>query len=63
ITIMGDFFLHPEGVLPELEVQLIGVKLDADAIAFAIDRFLTEKEAKIIGANPSDIAAAIMLAV
>jgi len=62
ITILGDFFLHPEHVLEEIEVSLIGVRLSEDTITERLISVLEKNHAKLIGASARDFANAIMAA-
>jgi lipoate---protein ligase len=45
IKITGDFFLYPEESLDELEANLIGTKLEKDAIKQKIEKSLNYSEA------------------
>ena len=45
IKITGDFFLYPEESLDELEVNLIGTKLEQNAIKQKIEKCLIYSEA------------------
>jgi lipoate---protein ligase len=45
ITIAGDFFLHPEESLDELEANLIGTKLEKDIVKQKIEKCLNHSEA------------------
>ena len=45
ITIAGDFFLYPEEALETLEADLIGTKLERDALKKKIDYGLKDSEA------------------
>jgi len=45
ITIAGDFFLYPEEALETLEVDLIGTKLERDALKKVSDNCLKDSEA------------------
>ncbi|UCE09321.1 MAG: hypothetical protein JSW61_10115 [Candidatus Thorarchaeota archaeon] len=63
VTIMGDFFLHPEDALSDLEERLKGVYLESSSIKSVIADFLSKSGTQIIGADPADIATAIMMAV
>jgi lipoate-protein ligase A len=45
IKITGDFFLYPEEGLDELEVNLIGTKLEEDAVKQKIEKCLNYSEA------------------
>jgi len=59
ITILGDFFLHPETTIEDIESALIGCKIDIPTITMLIQDVLQESESTLIGAEPSDIAKAI----
>jgi hypothetical protein len=45
ITITGDFFLYPEEALDQLELNLIGAKLDRDVVKGTIEKSLNQSEA------------------
>ncbi|MFW9846383.1 MAG: lipoate protein ligase C-terminal domain-containing protein [Candidatus Thorarchaeota archaeon] len=60
ITILGDFFLHPEEVLDELEEGLRGVQLSESHITKSIQDVLDRNECTLIGAAASDFAQAII---
>jgi lipoate---protein ligase len=45
ITIAGDFFVYPEEALESLEANLIGTKLERDALKQEIDKCLKNSEA------------------
>lgn len=62
ITIMGDFFLHPEETVLALEEQLVGLKPDRTILTESIQKVLDKKNALLIGAEAKDIAEAIMMA-
>jgi hypothetical protein len=62
ITILGDFFLHPEDTLVEMERGLIGTIAEEDTIASIIQGILDRHEAVLIGATARDLAKAIMSA-
>ncbi|MFW9850578.1 MAG: lipoate protein ligase C-terminal domain-containing protein [Candidatus Thorarchaeota archaeon] len=63
IILTGDFFLHPEVVLDEIEKGLIGVNLDETSIRSSIDQILRNNGAVLIGASSTDFAHAILLAI
>lgn len=44
IAITGDFFVYPEEKLEELELNLIGTKLQRDAIMNNIEKWLVDSE-------------------
>ncbi|MHA2358959.1 MAG: lipoate protein ligase C-terminal domain-containing protein [Candidatus Thorarchaeota archaeon] len=62
ITILGDFFLHPEETIQEIESTLAGVKLNSTSIESIITKVIVKSDAKLIGASPEDFVTAIMMA-
>ncbi|MBD3407588.1 MAG: hypothetical protein GF411_15835 [Candidatus Lokiarchaeota archaeon] len=62
VMILGDFFLHPENTIVELEDHLAGKPLDEEILSSDIDSFLSESKATLIGADGSSIAKAILIA-
>lgn len=60
ITILGDFFLHPEDTLPQIEQGLVGTTADEDCITDVIQSVLDTQKAVLIGASARDLAKAIM---
>jgi lipoate---protein ligase len=44
ISITGDFFLYPEETLDQIELGLIGTRLDRDAIRVIIEERLNQSE-------------------
>lgn len=65
IQISGDFFLHPEESLPEIEKQLLGLPKNSTPQQFAdkIHEGLAAQKAAFIGVTPEDIAQTIQEAV
>jgi hypothetical protein len=63
LQLTGDFFMQPETDLEELEVQLIGSRVDFATIDSAILGFFSKKKTVITGASPSDFAYIINQAV
>ena len=59
ITILGDFFLHPETTIEDIESALIGCKIDISSITILIQDVLKNSDSTLIGAEPIDIAKAI----
>jgi hypothetical protein len=59
ITILGDFFLHPESTIEAIEDKLRGCRIDRNLITSEIQDVLNKHNAVIIGATASDIAKAI----
>ncbi|MFX1603638.1 MAG: lipoate protein ligase C-terminal domain-containing protein [Promethearchaeota archaeon] len=62
ITILGDFFLHPEDTLEGMEQGLIGTRAEESTIARVIQNILDRHKAVLIGATARDLAKAIMMA-
>ena len=64
IKLTGDFFLHPEDVLPDIEKALanMGWPADEDQYVDAIQIVLDAQRAVFIGVAPLDIARAILAA-
>jgi len=62
IKITGDFFLHPETLIDEMEAALVNKPLNEGVIAGTIERLMKERDATLIGASPEDIAKCIMMA-
>lgn len=63
IKITGDFFLHPETLIEELEETLLGQPLDEITLTSSIEVLLTKRNATLLGASPADFAKCIMMAV
>lgn len=59
VTILGDFFLHPESTIELIESALIGCKIDTEIITKKIQIVLDTSQSILIGAEPRDIANAI----
>jgi lipoate-protein ligase A len=62
VTITGDFFIHPESVLVEIEKGLAGIKIETNDILLHISEIVKEYNALLIGLSPEDLVHAIMLA-
>jgi lipoate-protein ligase A len=62
ITLLGDFFLHPEYALEQIEASLRGVHLSKAAIINEIEKVMERNQATLIGASIEDFAQAIMSA-
>ncbi|HIE14754.1 TPA: hypothetical protein EYP70_05720 [Candidatus Bathyarchaeota archaeon] len=62
VIITGDFFLHPEEIIEDLERSLIGRSLEEESITEHIDKFLKDRGALLLGASPKDLAKCIILA-
>lgn len=61
IKIYGDFFLHPEDSIEDIEKSLVGVKSDADEslIASIISEVVDVKGIEMIGITPEAVAKVI----
>ena len=62
LTILGDFFLHPEDTIEKIEEALIGCTLDENMLKKKIDTVLKENESILVGASSSDIVKVILIA-
>lgn len=62
IRIMGDFFLHPEELIEELEETLIGSYLEEERLGKSIKAFFQKKRATLLGAASEDFAKCIIMA-
>lgn len=62
VKITGDFFLHPEETLAELEACLVGLALplQADIITQTLQAVLDQSGALLVGLTPADLAAAMV---
>lgn len=62
IVITGDFFIHPESTLPEIEKNLLGCPLAKDKLVERIQSSLDAVDAHAIGFTSADLAQAILKA-
>ncbi|TFF91093.1 hypothetical protein EU545_05670 [Candidatus Thorarchaeota archaeon] len=62
IQILGDFFLHPEETIIDIEDSLVNMNLDPEGLLRSVNSAMSERSAKLIGAKPEDIVAAILSA-
>jgi len=62
IKITGDFFLHPEDVIEDIEHALEGCPLDEQKLTELIEDVIEEKQAVPLGVSPKDFARCIMMA-
>lgn len=62
IKITGDFFMHPEDLIDELEKALLGCPLDENIIAETIKCFIRDRDVVLLGATPEDFAKCIIKA-
>jgi hypothetical protein len=59
---MGDFFLHPEDFIEEIERSLVGEALEEGVLASSIEALIEGRGATLLGASPRDIARCIVMA-
>ncbi|MFO7710456.1 MAG: lipoate protein ligase C-terminal domain-containing protein [Candidatus Woesearchaeota archaeon] len=57
IRITGDFFVHPESALEDIERLLIGVKVED--VEKVLGDFIEKNDVEIIGFGPNDLAEAL----
>jgi len=62
IRITGDFFLHPEELIEELEEALEGQVLNERGLTETIKALLKKNRASLLGASPEDFAKCIIMA-
>jgi len=62
IKITGDFFLHPEEVIEDIEQMLEGHILDECELSSLIETVMRDKQAVSLGVSPKDFARCIMMA-
>lgn len=65
LQISGDFFLHPEETLPEIEEAIAGLPMaiSTQALGQKINEVLIKEKADFIGVTAEDIAATIIEAI
>lgn len=61
LQIHGDFFMHPEDAIEDLEGRLIGVHCNADALRPHVQAFF-DSDIQVLGADVEGIVYAIMKA-
>ena len=62
IKITGDFFLHPEAVIEDIEQALKGCLLDEQKLSNLIEDVMKDKQAVPLGVSPEDFSRCIMMA-
>ena len=62
LRITGDFFLHPEETIEDIEKALRGCSLSKEELVRVIKETLTSKRAVLLGASPEDLARCIIMA-
>ncbi len=61
IRITGDFFMHPEEAIEDLEKVLIGAPLDEAALRERVQTFF-DADVQVVGANVDDFVTALLKA-
>lgn len=58
IRITGDFFIHPEDILDEIEKSIIGLERSAsiETITSNIRNRIADRDVRMIGISPESIA-------
>ena len=62
LRITGDFFLHPEDLIEEMERVLIGLPVEEGEIGNSIEELVGKRNGTLVGVAPADIARCIMMA-
>jgi len=62
LRITGDFFLHPEELIEDLEKALVGRVLNMSDLDEFIGAFIERRGAALLGASPEDFAKCITMA-
>jgi len=59
--ISGDFFLHPEEVIDDIEKSMIDLKRDVsfDTLVHKIHKIVNDHDARMIGLSPESLALVI----
>jgi lipoate-protein ligase A len=58
VRITGDFFMHPEDILEEIEKSIVGLEINTDTgtIISNIQRALQSRDVQMIGISAKSIA-------
>ena len=62
VKITGDFFLHPEELIEDLEEALVGQALNVSNLDEFIGAFIERRGGTLLGASPEDFAKCIAMA-
>lgn len=62
VKITGDFFIHPEDFLEELEGALVGRLLSESDLGTFIKSLAEKRGAILLGISPEDLARCIVMA-
>jgi len=60
VKITGDFFMHPEEAIEDLEAAVTGVPTDT-GLEEAVERFFGSRSIDLIGASPADFIRVIRM--
>jgi lipoate-protein ligase A len=61
ITLTGDFFMHPEEAVEDLEARLIGSPWEAEAVRARVRAFFVT-DVEVVGAGVEDVVTVLMAA-
>jgi lipoate---protein ligase len=61
VKLTGDFFMHPEDAIEELERRLVGAPWEAEAVRDRVSAFY-DMDVQVIGAGVDDLVHIIMAA-
>lgn len=59
VKVTGDFFMHPETAIEDLEENMTGILLDE--IEGAIENFFASRDVTLYGASPEDFSHVVRL--
>lgn len=64
VSITGDFFLHPEEAVTDLEACFSGMRSDSSVAELieCVERVVTDQKLILVGVSPSDLAATVIQA-
>lgn len=63
LTVLGDFFMHPEEAIEGLEASICEAYNSGQDLAAAVVRFLDTNGAQLYGGTPVDLTGAVLDAV
>jgi hypothetical protein len=63
IKITGDFFLHPEALIEELENCLTGKPIEERSLTEHIKKLVQRRHGRLLGATAEDFAKCVLMAV
>lgn len=62
VKITGDFFIHPEEKILQLEEALTGLPLNETQLQIALEQTIQKENLELIGVDAHSIASTILLA-